>query len=248
MKVTILGTGSPEGGKILFSKTKQHLERLRPGLLIEYKGHNILFDANPDIRQQLLHLNIQNISSIFLTHYHFDHIWGIGDLDQLHWVKLDNFKIYANLDTISYLKQNISWLSKFPKPILPSHQFDDLEVIPIEINHSSYLEMTGYIIKTKSIKIGYVPDIKKIPEKSLKLLQNCDILVADGQYILGKYIEDHDHAGGEELLQILNSCNAKKYYLIAYSEYWYKTSADEAEKKLPNNFDIPDDYEVIYCE
>lgn len=246
MKVTILGTGSPEGGKVLFSKSKQVFDRLRPGLLVESGEHKIVFDANPDIRQQFLHLHIPYLSAVFLTHYHFDHIWGIADLDQLHWVGLDNYNVYANKDTISYLQKNMSWLSKFPEPVLQSHKFDGLEIIPVEIKHTSYLQMTGYIIKSNSVKIGYIPDIGEFPPNSLKLLQNCDFLIVDGQYVLGKYIADDDHTGGDELIRLIKSCNAKKNYLLAYSEYWYEMSVEEALKKLPSNFYIPFDYEVIY--
>ncbi len=244
MKITILGTGSPEGNPVLLSK-KSGPNRLRPGLLIEYGEKVILFDTSPDIRQQLIQQKVTKIDAVFLTHSHFDHIWGIADLDQLFWTGKQEYELYANDSTIGYLKKNMSWLRKHPHRV-GNIQIGGLQISPFVIKHEDGLEMVGYCIRLGDKKVVYAPDIGGLTKESLDIIKGADVLVADGQYILGKYIEDDSHLGGKELIDLLKKTNSKKVYLVAYSEYWYKKSAKEAMKKLPKTFVIPSDGEVIF--
>lgn len=243
MKITILGTGSPEGNPPIFTQIVEKC-RLRPGVLIESDQAQILLDCGPDIRQQLLHNDVSRLDAVFLTHFHFDHIWGIADLDQTHWIKKQMYALYANQSTIDYLQAHMSWLTKIPTLFAPVH-VGDLRIDSFTISHSNYLEMTGYIIRYENKKIVYAPDIGGLGINELEKIKDADVLIADGQYILGKYIDDNDHMGGVELVELLLSCNAKQTYLLAFSEYWYKISASQARQKLPESFHIPDDNEVI---
>lgn len=243
-KVTILGTGSPEAMPVLFDKD-QTTSRLRPSMLIEHENVVLLFDSSPDIRQQLLKSKVDHLDAVFITHHHFDHFWGIGDLDQLHWVGKDNFKVYCPESTKKNVDEHLSWLSLNFIVIKEKMNFQDLSVTPFKIKHSSYLDMYGYIIEANNKKIIYAPDLLDVEKKELEKTLDADLLIADGQYILGKYIEDEDHAGGEKLCSLIDSFKAKKVWLVAYSEYWYKLSAEEATKKLNKKYCIPNDFDSI---
>ena len=111
--VTILGSGSPEGHPIVFHPD-EFIEpaelRLRPGLLIEGTD-TVLFDTGPDIRQQLVFLKVKKLSAIFITHPHFDHLWGIGDLAQLVWLGKVNFKVYVSESTLAYIQKYFPWVN-----------------------------------------------------------------------------------------------------------------------------------------
>jgi len=243
MKITLLGTGSPEANPPLFTKQRGP-ERLRPAVLIESDQAKILLDCGPDIRKQLVTNDVDRIDAVFLTHLHFDHIWGIADLDQTHWTGKQMYSLYANQSTIDYLNDKMSWLSKMPALFKPLN-VKDLKIDSFNIVHSSKFEMIGFIVYQGDKKIVYAPDIGGLDNAELEKIKNADVLIADGQYILGKYIEDDDHMGGEELIALLKSCDAKKVLLMAFSEYWYKMSAAEAKQKLPANFFIPEDNDVL---
>ncbi|MCK4808565.1 MAG: MBL fold metallo-hydrolase [Candidatus Aenigmarchaeota archaeon] len=249
MKITFLGTGSPGGMPVMTCSCRWCLEskeRLRPGLLIQHEGENIILDAGPDIRKQIIQSRIKKITAVFLTHYHFDHFWGVAELEQLNWVDLGGFTVYLNEDTYNNLKK-MSWI-KLKSEILKLNRPLDIcgmEVEAVDIKHSENLKMSGYIIRNKGKKIVYIPDIKSISDDDLERCKEADILVIDGQYILGKYIDDDDHLGGKHLIKKIKEFNAKKVYLIAFSEHWYKISAKGAEKHLPDNFNIPDDQTTI---
>jgi phosphoribosyl 1,2-cyclic phosphate phosphodiesterase len=74
MKITFLGTGSPEAMPIMLCKCKwcsSSKERLRPGLLIQHEGKNIIFDAGPDIRKQIIQNGIKDLSAVFFNTFSF---------------------------------------------------------------------------------------------------------------------------------------------------------------------------------
>ena len=249
MKVIILGTGSPEGHPILLHPdefVEKNESRLRPGLLIQDKD-NILFDASPDVRQQLIHLKIKSLTAVFITHQHFDHLWGIGDLAQLTWLGKVPFKIYVNKDTLQYIKRYMPWIN-LPLNLFSynkEYYFKNFSVVPRKVIHSKKFETAAFEIRCKynSKKIIYAPDFKGFVDKIID--NRYEFCIIDGTYFFGKYIDDEDHLEGKELMDILKKIQSKKYYLLGISPWWYKTFSSILSKKLPANFYLPKDFMVI---
>lgn len=212
---------------------------MRPSLLVEHAGITLLFDASPDIRQQLLHTKTSNLNAVFITHFHFDHFWGLGDLAQLTWTNKNKFPVYVNEQTKTIIDTNYSWMDLDFKIINSSINVGDFKVTPFLIKHS--VELFGFIIEILGKKIIYAPDLNDLDNPS----QNADLLIADGMYILGKYIDDDDHAGGDELKKIIDSFNAKKVLLLGHSNFWAKKSAKDVEDKFDDKYSIPDDFDII---
>lgn len=77
MHITLLGTGTP----ILDPR------RQPAGLLIELEKWQLLFDAGPAVTGQLIKggFQPQRIDCLFLTHHHYDHIGGLGELLLAAW-------------------------------------------------------------------------------------------------------------------------------------------------------------------
>ena len=83
---TILGCGGscgvPQIGcdcSVCFSDNPKN-NRTRASLLLEINNYRLLVDASPDLRQQALKHRITDIDGIFITHDHYDHIGGLGDI------------------------------------------------------------------------------------------------------------------------------------------------------------------------
>ena len=78
LKVTLLGTGSP----------RPLLTRFGPSVLIEAGSDKLLIDCGRGATQRLWQLNmpLSQISSVFLTHLHSDHIIGVPDLWLSGWL------------------------------------------------------------------------------------------------------------------------------------------------------------------
>lgn len=77
-RVTLLGTGAPP----------PVLDRFGPSTLVEVGGEKLLFDAGRGSLQRLHQLGIPfgEITGIFLTHHHSDHVVGFADLWLTGWI------------------------------------------------------------------------------------------------------------------------------------------------------------------
>lgn len=77
MRITLLGTGGP----------RPDPERQGPATLVEASGLRLLFDAGRGVATQLARTGVRtaDLDAVFITHHHFDHIGGLGDLLMAAW-------------------------------------------------------------------------------------------------------------------------------------------------------------------
>ncbi len=77
-RVTLLGTGAPPPS----------VERFGPSTLVEVGAQKFLFDAGRGAMQRLHQLGIpfSDITGMFLTHHHSDHVVGFPDLWLTGWI------------------------------------------------------------------------------------------------------------------------------------------------------------------
>ena len=77
MDVTLLGTGGP----------RPDPTRQGPATLVHAAGLNLLFDAGRGVATQLAKASVAvtDLDAVFITHHHFDHIGGLGDLMVAAW-------------------------------------------------------------------------------------------------------------------------------------------------------------------
>jgi ribonuclease Z len=78
LKVTLLGTGYP----------RPVIERFGPSILIEAGKEKLLFDCGRGVTQRLYQLKVPfgEVTALFLTHLHSDHIVGIPDVYLTGWL------------------------------------------------------------------------------------------------------------------------------------------------------------------
>ena len=80
IKLTFLGTGAP----------RPSLRRSGPGILVEAGPHLFLIDAGSGVREQIFRAGgwewITGLSTILVTHLHYDHTVDITDLSLTGWM------------------------------------------------------------------------------------------------------------------------------------------------------------------
>lgn len=221
MKLTILGSGTSQGIPVIAcdcpvccSGDKKD-KRLRCSALLEINGKNIVIDAGPDFRYQMLRAGVKDIRAILLTHEHKDHIGGLDDVRAFNWVKQGAVDVYSNLRTKEVVYKDYSYaFSEYKYPGVPeinlqivgnqSFYIDETEVIPIPVMHHK-LPVLGYRIGN----FAYVTDANAIPESSMEKLAGVECLVLNA---LRK--ESHlSHFTLSQALDVIRRLNVKQAWL-----------------------------------
>ena len=100
-KLTFLGTGTSHGvpmigcGCEVCKSADPRDKRLRSSVFVEYEGLQILVDAGPDFRQQMLRAGISHLVAILLTHNHMDHTGGLDDIRAFNYLEQRASEIYC---------------------------------------------------------------------------------------------------------------------------------------------------------
>ena len=139
MEITILGCGSSDGVpqigcscSVCLSDNKKNL-RTRASILVEVDNFRILIDAGPDLRQQALREGISSLDAVLITHAHYGHIAGIGDL-KLFMKDGVQTPLFGDDEILRVVENNFKYAfyskSKLYPAILSGHAFSgDFSII-----------------------------------------------------------------------------------------------------------------------
>ncbi len=242
-KFIILGCGSSLGvpridgyfGQCDPNNKKNYRSRCS-GIFVS-KKMNILFDASPDLKNQLLRNKIKNINKVFFSHSHADQTHGINELRYFYIKNKKKIPIFANKETKKYLFNSFNYCfkktSEYP-PILKMtslkkiHNFYDgskkLEIRSINVKHGK-IESAAYILNKKC---AYLSDANKIYEKDIKYFKNLKYLIVD--CLREKFHPSHFNL--KDVINLKKILNPYKTILTnMHSDLDYKS----LRKKLPKS-------------
>ena len=120
-RLTFLGTGTSQGVPIIGCKCEvcrsKDLKdkRFRASVFVEYGGLDILVDAGPDFRMQMLAHDLCHLDAILLTHNHKDHTGGLDDVRSLNYIDRRAAQIYCERNVLEDLIREYPYVFKFPK-------------------------------------------------------------------------------------------------------------------------------------
>jgi phosphoribosyl 1,2-cyclic phosphate phosphodiesterase len=192
MKITILGSGTSTGVPMVgcdcrvCTSTDPRDNRTRASILIETSGSYILVDTAPDLRHQALREKIPRIDAVLFTHTHADHVNGIDDLRGFYLMNRRTVPCFGSPETIEALCRKHSYIFTGAQngayaPLLEPHAVSGhfellgLRILPVPLTHG-YSRSTGYRVGGTA----YLTDCSAIPDTSLELLENLDVLIMDG--------------------------------------------------------------------
>ena len=115
MKITFLGTGTSQGVPVIACQCKtcqsknSKDKRLRSSVLIQDGNTNIMIDAGPDFRYQVLRSGITTLDGILITHGHKDHVGGLDDVRSFNFLQKKAMNVYAGNFAFPDLKREFHY-------------------------------------------------------------------------------------------------------------------------------------------
>ncbi|ELY41776.1 MBL fold metallo-hydrolase [Natronorubrum tibetense] len=260
MRVTLLGTGDTTGTPTVGcdcdtceTARERGIERTRFSVHIENEciGESLLIDFSPDFRYQFLRDDVSLPDAAIVTHIHFDHLDGLGNVFRV----FDSLDVYAANETDPKTDKSVAETVRAdyhylePIDVYPTTPLEpvricgfDVTLVPVE--HPPLL-CYGVAIEdpVTGAKLSLSGDTSyNVPADSREVLADPDLLLADGivpahlcEYhpIGGRHENDAGvprtfgtkHMTREGALELADELNAERTRLVHLAHYY---PADEA--------------------
>ncbi|MFC3960136.1 MBL fold metallo-hydrolase [Halovivax cerinus] len=197
MRVTLLGTGDTTGTPTVDcdcdtcdAARERDVERTRFSVHVENErtGEAILIDASPDFRYQFLREDVSLPDAIVITHIHFDHLDGLGNVFRL----LDDVPVFAADETDPETGQSVAetvaadyhYLDAItPDARTPYEPFETcgFEVTLVPVDHPP-LVCYGVVVEDPETgaKLTVSGDTSyAVPDRSRAVMADPDLFLAD---------------------------------------------------------------------
>jgi phosphoribosyl 1,2-cyclic phosphate phosphodiesterase len=245
-QITLLGTGTSSGVPLIGCRCEvcrspdPRDKRGRTSAVVRHQGRILLIDTATELRSQALANDLSRIDAVLFTHAHADHTGGFDDLRRFNEIDGRHIDVYAGPETSAVLRERFAYafVDVFPfyggKPDLTLHEIDGpfahdgIEIMPIPVWHGQ-LRVFGY----RFGGMAYVTDAKSIPDESLALLENLDLLVLNAL----RERPHPTHLSIPEAVAVIEHLKPKRAYLTHLSH----DISHEAATAL-----VPDGVEIAY--
>lgn len=262
MKITLLGTGDTTGTPVIGcacpacrdAAAGGNSRRTRFSVLVENEyvttdGEKtigrLLIDTSPDMRAQLLSQKLSTkqifhpegmtskgvIDAVIWTHGHNDHYGGFGEFYRVQ----DRIDVYGIRQTVDYIASFFHYLSPEKHYVRFGETFSliGLDFTLFEVRHEPEICPAGVAITNGRSKIVITGDTNThIPEKSLAVMDNADLFIADAIVPQDpRFSGIKKHMNASEALALAQKLHAKKTVLTHLSHYY--PPHDEAIEKFP---------------
>jgi phosphoribosyl 1,2-cyclic phosphate phosphodiesterase len=245
-KLIVLGSGTSMGVPTIgcdcgvCTSTDPRDHRLRPSVLIQFEGRNILIDTTPDFRQQAIRAGLRTLDAVLYTHAHADHILGLDDVRPVSFRRPDKLPLYAGEETSRALRQVFQYIFE------DAYKFGGMA--RVELNEiGEGVELFGARFETIRVVHGdseiegyrfgsaaYLTDFSDIPEASLEKLRDLDVLFLDAL----RYKPHPTHSTVENSLRIVERLQPKRAFFTHIS---HDLPHEETNARLPENVRLAHD-------
>ena len=190
ISVTILGCGSSDGvpqvgcNCDVCISAEQKNKRTRSSILVEIGNFKLLIDVGPDLRQQAIREGISVIDAVIITHPHYDHIGGIGDLKVFMQQNGRVIPIYADPITTAMTEATFRYAFSSKnilyQPIVESYPFygpfsiNQVLIQPFKQQHGKFFSY-GFRIGD----FAYSTDVSTLDVAAYEILKDVKYWIVD---------------------------------------------------------------------
>jgi phosphoribosyl 1,2-cyclic phosphate phosphodiesterase len=266
-KITILGSGTSTGVPILGCKCQVcqsndiRNKRLRTSAVLELsQGKNLLIDATPDLRAQLLSKNMRELHGVIITHDHADHTHGMDDLRPLGAKLGVPLPVFTDKQTADDLTRKFSYIFDRNKyfaskeilgggiPLLDLHLIsegiqnildEEMEFFSLPHGHSKTLAL-------RHRKMAYITDCREIPGPVVQKLRDTKLEILFIDCLRPTPHQTHLHL--DLTLEYISTIRPQMTVLIHMGHEWdYLELTRELRKRgVKNTFPAQDGTEFLY--
>ncbi len=225
VKLTFLGTGTSQGVPMIACPCEvchsadPHDKRLRTSALVQSGGRNIVIDAGPDFRTQMLAADVRRLDGILLTHEHKDHIGGIDDVRAYNYFQRGPVDIYATERVQNAVRKDYDYaFDEHPYPGAPQINLHTVGGEPFDVNGVEVVPVRGMHMKlpVTGFRIGglaYLTDFNSIGHDEIMKIRGVEVLVVNAL----RYEKHLSHFTVQEAVILSRYVGAKRTFLTHMS-------------------------------
>ena len=244
-EMIIMGTGTSIGVPVVGCRCDVCLSnnprnrRTRSGVLLRTPEGELIIDAGPELRLQLIRERATLIRAALMTHGHADHIMGMDDLRIFGFQLNSSVPLYCEESVEQQIRHTFSYA--FTDPASHAHQYAAPRLRFERINAGDKFEVLGLNIEAIRLKHGELPilgfrignvafctDVSTIPAASKERLQGLDVLVLDTL----RRAPHPTHLHLDAALKLIHQLRPKMTYLTHMS---HELDYDELVRELPDH-------------
>jgi phosphoribosyl 1,2-cyclic phosphate phosphodiesterase len=219
--------------------------------MVQFDSRLVLIDTTPDFREQALRERIRKIDAILYTHGHADHILGLDDVRPLSFPRVTGgpkVPLYANEHTGRVLQHVFKYIfdddykfGTIAQVTLNTLDYSPIELfgakfIPVPVIHGE-VEIFGYRFGSAA----YLTDFSEIPDTSMAMLQDLDILFLDAL----RHKPHPTHSTVENSLSIVSRLKPKRTFFTHLS---HDLPHEETNRQLPAGVELAYDGQKLEFE
>jgi phosphoribosyl 1,2-cyclic phosphate phosphodiesterase len=154
--------------------------------LLESGGKRLLVDCGPDIRQQLLDADVDDLDAVIVTHDHADHCHGIDELRPIAQ-RRGPVPLHGRPEVLERLQRRFDYAfagSGFYSPVVEARQIGADLVLgdsTIRFADQPHGDVTslGLRIDEQGSSAVYAIDFNMMTQDMLSLYDRCSVLICD---------------------------------------------------------------------
>jgi phosphoribosyl 1,2-cyclic phosphate phosphodiesterase len=196
-----------------------------------------LIDTGPDFRMQALREGIDHVDAVLYTHSHADHILGLDDLRPLSFKHKGKIPLYADDAYAKVIERMFDYTfdknAYYPtRARVEMHRLGESVEIEGAVFHR--VPLTHGRIEVAGFRFGnaaYLTDMSDIPDRSLPLLRNLDVVILDAL----RKTPHPSHANLDQALGFVRRLQPRRAWFTHMS---HDLSHAETNRELPPHIQL----------